>query len=150
MPQSLSKVYLHIVFSTKNREPWLRPEIRVETHRYLGGVAGHHDCPALIVGGVADHVHLLCVLGRTITQANLLMELKRSSSRWVKKRFEGLAGFALQNGYGAFSIGQSQVEQVTRYIERQEEHHRRVSFQDEFRALLKKYQVEYDERYVWD
>ena len=78
------------------------------------------------------------------------MEIKRGSSRWIKERFDGLAGFAWQNGYGAFSIGQSQVERVTRYIERQEEHHQRVSFQDEFRALLKKYQVEYDERYVWD
>lgn len=125
MPQSLSKVYLHIVFSTKNREPWLRPEIRAEVHRYLGGVAGHHDCPAIIVSGVADHVHLLCVLGRTITQADLLMEIKRGSSRWIKERFEGVHGFAWQNGYGAFSIGQSQVEQVTRYIEKQEEHHRR-------------------------
>src|SRR5262249_20439024 len=136
--------------STNNREPWLRPEIRDEVFRYLGGIAGHHDCPALIVGGVADHVHMLCVLGRTITQADLIMEVKRRASRWIKERVDGLAGFAWQNGYGLFSIGHSQVEDVTGYIKKQNQHHQRVSFQDEYRAFLKKYQIEFDQRYVWD
>ena len=150
MPQSLSTVFIHMVFSTKNREPWLRPDIRAETHRYLGGVSGHHESPALMVGGVADHVHLLCELGRTVTQANLVMEIKRGSSRWVKERFDGMDGFAWQNGYGIFSIGQSQVEQVVKYIEGQEKHHQKVSFQDEFRILLQKYKLDYDEKYLWD
>lgn len=150
MSHSLSKVYLHIVFSTKNREPWLRPDLLSEVHRYLGGTSAHHGCPAVCVGGVEDHVHMLCLLGRTISQANLLAELKRGSSKWIKERFEGMAGFAWQNGYGAFSIGHSQVEQVKRYIGGQAEHHRKADFRDEFIALLRKYDVEYDERYLWD
>jgi REP element-mobilizing transposase RayT len=150
MPQSLSKVLVHLVFSTKNREAWLGENLRPEVHRYLGGVASHQGCDPLCVGGVADHVHLLCVLSRTMTQADLVMELKRASSRWIKQRFEGMAGFAWQNGYGAFSIGQSQLAEVVRYIESQDEHHRRVGFQEEYRAFLKRYGLEPDERYVWD
>jgi REP element-mobilizing transposase RayT len=124
--------------------------LREELHRYLGGILANHDCQPLIVGGVADHVHLLSTLSRTRTAAEVVKEVKRGSSLWLKTRSPDLHEFAWQNGYGIFSIGASQVETVQRYIAGQEEHHRRVSFQDEFRQLLRRYGIEFDERYVWD
>ncbi len=151
MPQSLAQVYLHLVFSTKDRRPFLqRRPLREELHRYLGGTCRALDSPSLIVGGVADHVHLLCRLSRTHSLAELLHGLKRESSKWLKEREPELADFHWQAGYGAFSISPAHVEPVRAYIANQEEHHRTVSFQDELRRLLKKYGVEYDERYLWD
>jgi putative transposase len=151
MPQSLAKILVHTVFSTKERRPFLRDNsLREELHRYLGGILAKHECQPLIVGGVADHVHLLSTLSRTHTAAEVMKEVKRGSSLWLKTRRPDLQEFAWQNGYGIFSIGASQVETVQRYIAGQEEHHRRVSFQDEFRLLLRRYGIEFDERYVWD
>ena len=151
MPQSLAKILLHVVFSTKERRPLLRDRaIREEMHRYIGGILNGQDCPAIIVGGVEDHVHLLCVLSRTCTPADLVKEVKRSSSLWIKSRAPEFADFAWQSGYGVFSIGYSQLEEVRRYIAGQEEHHRKLTFQDEFRRLLKRYEVAFDEAYVWD
>lgn len=150
MPQSLSRIYLHLIFSTKNREPFITPEILPELHRYLEGVAGHHECSPVIVGGVADHVHICCELGRTISVADLLAELKRSSSFWMKDRYPAAADFAWQKGYGAFSIAQSQLDQVRRYIANQSAHHRKISFQDEYREFLARYQIVCDEKYLWD
>jgi putative transposase len=151
MPQSLAQVYLHLVFSTKNREPLLQPAtVRAETHAYLGGVCRNLKSPALIVGGVEDHVHILCRLGRELAIADFVRELKRDSSKWLKTKGPGLADFHWQNGYGAFSISPIHVEALSKYIANQEEHHRTVTFQDEFRRILKKYGLECDERYVWD
>ena len=151
MPQSLAQIYLHIVFSTKDRRPFLQNDsIRDEMHNYLGGICNNIKCPTLRVGGVSDHVHLLCRLSRTITVADLVQELKRESSKWVKTKSNLLGDFHWQNGYGAFSISPGHVEEVRSYIANQEEHHRTVTFQDEFRRLLTKYGVEWDERYVWD
>ena len=151
MPQSLSKVYLHIVFSTKHRFPFLTDaSIRNEMHAYLGGTCNRLGCPIIIVGGTADHVHILCLLSRVHTIAKLLEEVKKSSSKWVKTKKRELQKFALQNGYGIFSVSQSSVDTVKRYIETQEGHHRKRTFQDEYRIFLKKYEVPYDERYVWD
>ena len=151
MPQSLSCVRIHLVFSTKNRQPFLRdPAIREEMHAYLGGVSGRLDCPPLIVGGADDHVHLLCFLGRTISQADWVKEVKRVSSTWVKKRDPALTTFAWQNGYGTFSVSASATEKTRDYIARQAEHHCKQSFQDEYRSFLRKYELEWDERYVWD
>jgi len=151
MPQSLAKILLHTVFSTKERQPLLRdPALREELHRYLGGILNHLDCPALIVGGVEDHAHVLAALSRTCSVAEMVKELKRGSSLWIKEREPALWAFAWQNGYGAFSIGFSQVAAVRRYVGHQAEHHQRRSFQDEFRKLLHRYQVAYDEKYVWD
>ncbi len=151
MPQSLAKILVHAVFSTKDRRPFLRDKsLRDELHRYLGGILTKHDCQPLIVGGVADHVHLLTTLSRTGTAADMVKEVKRGSSLWLKEKTPGLYDFAWQNGYGIFSIGFSQVEAVRNYITGQEEHHRQVSFQDEFRQLLRRYEIEFDERYVWD
>ncbi|MBU6400850.1 MAG: transposase [Verrucomicrobia bacterium] len=151
MPQSLAKILVHTVFSTKDRRPFLRdPALRAELHRYLGGILVHLDSPPIIVGGVEDHVHLLCLLSRTGTPADLVKEVKRGSSVWIKERVQTLPDFAWQNGYGMFSIGFSQLEAVRSYIANQEEHHRKVGFQDELRRLLERYEVQFDERYVWD
>jgi putative transposase len=151
MPQSLAKILVHSVFSTKERRPFLRDKaIREELHRYLGGILGNLDCQPIIIGGVEDHVHVLCALSRTSHASEVIKETKRGSSLWIKTRNPDLRDFAWQNGYGVFSIGFSQIEPVRNYIARQEQHHRKMSFQDEFRQLLKRYKIDFDERYVWD
>jgi putative transposase len=149
MAQTLTRLLLHVVFSTKNRQPFITPEISTELHKYLAGIARNHDSPALAVGGVADHLHLLISLSKNIACADLLMHLKRDSSKWIKTKGPEFAAFAWQEGYGAFTIGESQIEALRRYIATQEAHHRGRSFQDEFRDLLAKYGVEYDESLVW-
>lgn len=150
MPQSLSNVLLHIVFSTKNRQPWIDAEIEQELFPYLATICNELGCPAHKIGGADDHVHIACSLSRTVEISKLLATIKANSSRWIKSKGPRFEHFAWQNGYGAFSVGQSQLEPLRMYIAGQREHHRRESFQDEFRKLLAKYQVEYDERYVWD
>ena len=151
MPQSLSAVYIHLVFSTKERRPFLRDKnTRNALHAYLGGVSKTLECPPLIVGGVEDHVHLLCRFGRTTTQAEWVKELKRVSNGWLKEQGRDYADFEWQGGYAGFSVSQSNLEQMKQYIAGQEEHHRKMMFQDELRALLRKHAVEFDERYVWD
>jgi REP-associated tyrosine transposase len=150
MPQSLSAVYIHVTFSTKDRRPFLREKpLRASLHAYLGGISKTLECPPIIVGGVEDHVHLLCRFGRTITQADWLKELKRVSNGWLKDQGGNYADFEWQNGYASFSVSQSNLEKVKRYIATQEEHHRKATFQDELRALLRKHGLEFDERYVW-
>jgi REP element-mobilizing transposase RayT len=151
MAQSLAKILVHTVFSTKERRPFLRDKaLREETHRYLGGILGNLECHPIIIGGVEDHVHLLFTLSRVDTIADVMKEVKRGSSVWLKTDEPQLPEFAWQNGYGAFSIGASQIDSVRAYISGQEEHHRSISFQDEVRALLKRYEIAFDERYVWD
>jgi putative transposase len=151
MPQSLAKILVHTVFSTKDRRPFLRDKLlREELHRYLGGILTHNDCQPIIIGGVEDHVHILSTLSRTCQAADMVKEVKRGSSLWLKTKSPDLHDFSWQSGYGIFSIGNSQVESVRNYIAGQEEHHRKVSFQDEFREFLKRYGVEFDERFVWD
>ena len=151
MPQSLSSVYLHLVFSTRERRAYLQdPQLRAEMHAYLGGISKKLDCPPLIVGGVEDHVHLLARFGRSLSQSEWVKELKRSSSIWIKEHDLSMGDFAWQSGYGTFSVSRSQVDRVTEYIQTQEEHHHHIGFQDEFRKLLQKHEIEYDERYVWD
>ena len=151
MPQSLAKILVHTVFSTKDRRPFLRDAAwREELHRYLGGILNQLDCQPIIVGGVADHVHLLSTLSRTIAPAEMVKEIKRGSSLWIKTKSRDLQEFAWQSGYGMFSIGFSQIETVQEYIAGQEQHHEKISFQDEFREFLKRYAVAFDERYVWD
>ncbi len=151
MPQSLAKVLIHIVFSTKNRSPFLVDKnFREQMHAYLGGTCTNLDYPVLTVGGVADHVHILCALSRNLSIAKLVGEIKRGSSKWIKTKGRILTKFAWQNGYGAFSVSSTEVERVRRYIATQENHHRGRTFQDEYRAFLKEYEIEYDERFVWD
>ena len=150
MPQSLATVFVHLIFSTKHREPFLTPEIRAELFAYMTTIFEGIDCPALAADGVADPIHALFVLSRTARICDVVEELKTSSSKWIKTKGERFENFHWQAGYGAFSIGQSQVQAVKDYIAAQSERHRMLSFQDEFRAFLKRYEVPYDERYVWD
>ena len=150
MPQSLAKVYLHVVFSTKNRAPLLAHDWRPELFQVLGGATNNLGCQLLIVGGVTDHVHLLFVLGRTIAIADAVGKIKSTSSLWVNQTCGLAAPFHWQGGYAAFSVSQSNVEAVRAYIRGQPEHHRVQSFQDELREWLRRYQVEWDEQYVWD
>jgi len=150
MPQSLSQVILHVVFSTKDRHPWLDAAIRPRLHAYLATLCRDCDCPAYRVGGAADHVHIAARLARTLSQAELLEKIKKTSSAWIKTQGEQYSSFFWQGGYGDFSIGWSQLEGLVSYIDRQEQHHRTQTFQEEYRNLLQKYQVEFDERYVWD
>ena len=151
MAHSLAHVYLHLVFSTKNQYPFLLDDsLRRDTFAYLGGICRQLRTPALKVGGAHDHVHILCRFSRTITIANLLYEIKRGSSKWVKTRDRSLRDFYRQNGYGAFSVGLSGLDAVSRYIERQEIRHKTESFKEEFRRILDDHDIEYDERYIWD
>ena len=148
MPQSLARILVHLVFSTKHREPFIAKEIRGDLHGYMVGTLQNLACPSIQTGGTADHVHVLFSLARTVTVADVLEKLKTSSCAWMKDH--GVRTFAWQAGYGAFSIGESQIAAVIRYIQRQEEHHRPLTFQEEFRSFLDRYNVTYDERYVWD
>ncbi len=151
MPQSLARIVLHIVFSTKNRVPFLRDaQLRAQLHAYMAGTLREIGCEAILIGGVEDHVHILCNLARTITAAKLVEQVKKSSSKWMKAQGPQHAGFYWQGGYGVFSVSQSNVEAVRAYVGAQEEHHRKVSFQEEFRALCRRHGVEVDERHVWD
>ena len=150
MPQSLSSILIHLIFSTKNREPLLTPEIETELYPYLASIFNAMKSPALIINGTSDHLHMLFSLSRVVTIADIVEEVKTESSKWIKTKGREFRNFHWQSGYGAFSIGQSQVPTVKRYIARQKEHHRHVTFQDEYRKFLKAYDIEYDERYVWD
>lgn len=150
MAQSLSRILLHLVFSTKNREPWLDARLRPRVFAYLAVVGREMGCEVYRVGGMADHVHMAIQGGRTMTVADFVKRVKSTSSQWIKAEGENHAGFAWQAGYGVFSLGASQLAVLTEYIDRQEEHHRVKGFQEEYREFLRKYEVAYDERYVWD
>jgi REP element-mobilizing transposase RayT len=149
--QSLAQVYLHIVFSTKHRYPFLKYQgFRHRLHAYLAGICKNLNCPSLQTGGVDDHAHILCRFGKGIALQDLLRDLKRDSSKWVKTEEPPLGEFHWQLGYGAFSISPSHVEALIQYIANQEVHHRQETFQDEFRRLCRAYGLEIDERYAWD
>ena len=150
MPQSLSKVILHLTFSTKNREPWLDHGVRSRMHAYLATICRDLGAEVVRVGGVADHVHIVTMLPRTVSQAELIEQIKKESSKWIKTLDARYRGFFWQRGYGAFSVSPSQLETVLHYVETQQEHHRTRTFQEEYRELLRKHGVDFDERYVWD
>ncbi|MFO8000074.1 MAG: IS200/IS605 family transposase [Marinilabilia sp.] len=150
MPQSLVKNYIHITFSTKERHPFIDKSIDDELFAYLAGICKRQESFPVEIGGTKDHVHILCLLSRKIALMKLIEELKSHSSNWMKTKGTKFQNFYWQNGYGGFSVNPSEIEVVRKYILNQEEHHKKMTFQDEFRAFLKKYDVEYDERYVWD
>lgn len=151
MPQSLADVLLHIVFSTKNRVPFLKStKLREQLNAYIVGTLENLDCPSIITRSVEDHIHILCHLSRTMSIADLIKEIKTSSSVWLKDQGRDLADFHWQAGYGAFSVSRSNVEQVKHYIANQEEHHRTRTVQEEFRLLFDRHGIKFDERYVWD
>ena len=150
MPQSLSQVIVQIVFSTKERRPFLDPKIRPAMHAYLATPCPDCQCEAYRVGGVADHVHIAARLARTISQADLLEKIKKVSSACIKTQGAVYRDFAWQVGYGSFSIGYPDLDDLIAYVDGQEEHHHVKTFQEEYRELLNKYHIPFDERYVWD
>ncbi|NLD93231.1 MAG: IS200/IS605 family transposase [Fibrobacter sp.] len=150
MPQSLSKILLHIVFSTKNRAKIILPELESELHAYLAEICRAHNCNAYRVGGTENHIHIACSLPRTITVSKLLEEIKTNSSKWMKSKSSKCSSFAWQSGYGVFSISQSHLQSLVHYIENQHKHHGIKSFEDELLEFFKSYQIEFDEKYVWD
>jgi REP element-mobilizing transposase RayT len=149
MAQSLAKVLIHLIFSTKERMPVLAAPTRPLLAASLGTVGNRMRCPCMEIGCRPEHVHILCGLSRTVTLARAAEEFKTASSRWVKTRAAALRNFHWQGGYGAFSVSPSNVEEVRAYIRNQDAHHRLVTFQDEFRAFLVRHGVEFDERDVW-
>ena len=149
MPHSLSKVYIHPIFSTKNRERTLREDVRPDLHAYIGGILRDLDSPCIEINTESNHAHLLFVLSRTHTISDVVGQVKRGSSVSLKTRDDLYSQFHWQNGFGAFSVSQSAVGEVSEYIRSQSEHHKRLSFQDEFRMFLKRYEIDY-EHYVWD
>ena len=150
MPQSLSKVYVHIVFSTRYRQDLIDEKIEQSLFEYIGGICRGLECNPVKIGGYKDHVHVLCLLSRKIAQMKLLEEIKKQSSKWIKTKGAKYAHFYWQDGYGIFSVNPKQVEYVIRYIENQKEHHRRKSYKEEVVFFLNRYKMEYDERYLWD
>lgn len=150
MSQSLSKIYVHLIFSTKGREPLLPAALRPRVHAYLATVMKNFDSPAVKIGGTSDHVHILFRQSRNDALAETVEEVKTSSSKWIKTLGRTLTTLRWQNGYGAFSVSPSAVEEAAPYVSQQEEHHQVVTFQEEYRKFLERYGVEYDERYVWD
>jgi REP element-mobilizing transposase RayT len=150
MPQSLSKVYVHLTFSTKNRYPFIDDAIKNDLWEYLGGIFRGLECNPIRVGGHNDHVHICCLLSKKITQIKFIEEIKKQSSKWIKTKGELYSKFYWQDGYGIFSVNPSEIDVVVEYIKNQAEHHKKRTFQSELLAFLKKYGVEYDERYLWD
>jgi putative transposase len=150
VPQSLSSILIHLVFSTKHREPFITTNIEPELHSYLAMILREFNSPAISINGTTNHVHVLFALSRTVTIADLVEEVKKRSSKWIKTKGIEYRNFQWQTGYGAFSIGQSTVEALKKYIAGQKEHHRHRSFEEEYLNFLEKYGVAYDEKYVWD
>jgi REP element-mobilizing transposase RayT len=150
MPQSLAHLHSHLVFSTKNREPIITDAVRESLHAYMATVLQNLGCAPVLINSVEDHVHLLFDLSRTVSVSQVVEDVKKSSSKWIKTMDAGFAIFAWQSGYGAFAVSASNVGKVRAYIAGQREHHRKITFQEEFRRFLEKHGVAYDERYVWD
>jgi len=150
MGQSLVKNYIHIIFSTKLRAPLILESIENELYSYIGGICKQLECYPVKIGGYIDHIHILCMLSNKIPLMKLLEEIKAHSSKWIKTKDDTLKKFYWQNVYGAFSVNPYEVDKVIAYIENQKEHHRKKTFQEEYRAFLKKYNIEFDDKYVWD
>lgn len=149
MAQSLVQLYTHIIFSTKHRERLIHYKDMKEIHAYIGAIINNNNCHTLIIGGTTDHIHILCKLSSTMSIAMLLQEIKRSSSKWIKLKSPTYESFSWQNGYAAFSVSQSKIEVVKKYIANQEAHHRKQSFKEELIEFLNNYQVEYDTQFLW-
>jgi REP element-mobilizing transposase RayT len=149
MSQSLSDVVLHIVFSTKERHPWIQATIEDELYRYICGVGRNMNCPIIKINGIEDHIHILVQLGRTVSISKLVSEVKSSSSQWIKTKGDQYTNFAWQGGYGAFSVSRPSIEGAIKYLSLQKEHHKKVSYKEELLAMLQRAQISYDERYLW-
>jgi putative transposase len=150
MANTFSSLNVHCIFSTKERVPLLTPEVRERLWQYLGGMARQNGLRAKCVGGVADHVHLLLSLSTIIAVSKAIQLIKAGSSGWIHQTFPKLRNFSWQQGYGAFSVGVSQMPETIHYIEHQAEHHRTRTFQEEYLAILKKHEMPFDEKYLWN
>jgi putative transposase len=150
MPQSLVKNLIHLVYSTKGRRAWIPDDIQAALFAYQAGIFKHCDSPAIVIGGTKDHVHSLFSLSKNLALKKVVEEVKKSSSKWMKSHSSGSEDFHWQNGYAAFSVSQSNSDQVRHYITNQAEHHRRLTFQEELRAMFRRHGIEFNERYVWD
>lgn len=150
MPQSLARLHVHLVFSTKNREPFISDIVRAPLHAYMATVLQNLGCTPVLINSVEDHAHLLFDLSRTVSISQAVEDVKKASSKWIKTQGPEFAGFAWQSGYGAFAVSESNVEAVREYIAHQREHHRKKSFQEEYRQFLERHRIVFDERYVWD
>jgi REP element-mobilizing transposase RayT len=150
MPQSFTCLLYHLVFSAKERRPWLTKDIRDRLYPYMGGILRTQNGVALSIGGTEDHIHSLARIHQTLAVADLLRDVKAGSSKWVHDSFPEMRDFAWQGGYGAFTVSASQINRLKTYIEAQEEHHGKEDFKTEFVRLLKAHDIEYDERYIWD
>ena len=148
MPQTLSFNLVHIIFSTKGRTPSIHDDVLLGLHAYMAGTVRELGCVCVRVGGVADHVHIALRLPPTKMAAKVVSEIKTGATAWMKR--QGVEAFAWQRGYGLFSVSPADVDAVVRYIDGQKAHHAKGGFEDELRALCRKYHVELDERYVWD
>ena len=148
MSQSLAKNYIHLIFATKYRENIIKQTDLSELYAYITGILNHIDCPMICIGGTTNHVHVLCVLNKNMALSKMVEEVKRSSSKWIKSKDPFYRQFGWQNGYGAFSVSQSKVEIVVKYIQNQEEHHKKRLFVDELKMFLREYGVEYKEEYL--
>jgi putative transposase len=150
MPQSLARLHIHLVFSTKNREPLITDMVREPLHRYMATVLQNLGCAPVLINSVEDHAHLLFDLSRTVSASQAVEDVKKTSSKWIKTQGEQFALFAWQSGYGAFAVSESNTEKVREYIANQQEHHKKRTFQEEFRTFLQHHRIIFDERYVWD
>lgn len=150
MGQSIMQNYLHISFSTKHRQPLITENIEEELYKYIGGTCNSFECHPIKIGAHFDHIHILCMLSKKVMSMKLIEVIKSSSSKWIKTKGDEFSNFYWQDGYGGFSVNPSEIDVVTNYIANQKEHHKKMTFQEEYRAFLKKYKVAYDERYIWD
>lgn len=150
MPHSLARLHVHLIFSTKNRVPLLRDAVRESLHRYLAAVLQNTGCAATLINSVDDHVHILFELSRTKAISAVVEEIKTTSSKWIKTQGSEFSGFAWQAGYGAFSVSESGISAVREYIAGQQEHHQKRTFEDEYRSLLVRHNLDFDEHYLWD
>ena len=150
MPQSLARILVYLIFSTKNRAPFLRDDVRPELHKYVSGILKALDSPAISIASMPDQVHVLFALSKNEPLIRIVEEVKKQSSKWVKTKGSAYAGFAWQSGYGAFSVSPSRSHEVEAYLDNQQEHHRVRTFQEEFREFLNRHNVPYDEKHVWD
>ena len=150
MPQSLARLHIHLIFSTKSREAILRDAVRDSLHAYMATVLQNFGCPPVLINSVEDHVHILFELARTVAVSQAVEEVKKTSWKWIKTQGAECVSFAWQAGYGAFAVSESNVAAVREYVANQREHHRKKSFQEEYRAFLERHRVVFDEKYVWD
>jgi REP element-mobilizing transposase RayT len=149
MAQTYSSLYVHLVFSTKDRQPTLRLDLRDRVWRYLGGIAREENMKPIEIGGTADHIHALLSLAPTMAPATVVKNLKANCSKWINESLGLPSRFEWQEGYGAFSVGCSRIDKTVAYIRNQLQHHQKKSFQQEYLGFLKKHKIEYDDRYIW-